>query len=68
MAMDPNTIAQLSRQAGEDQREATLRDYLACEEAWRRWPLVALIVGRSPRGADWRRYEALRAASRAPLT
>ena len=37
---------------------------LACEDGWRRWPLLALIVGRRPSGTDWRRWEARRAAFR----
>jgi hypothetical protein len=64
MGMDLGVIAQLREQARDDQRQAALRDYIACEDGWRRWPLLALLVGRRPTGADWRRWEARRAASR----
>jgi hypothetical protein len=64
MAMDGELMARLRRQACDDQRRAALRDYIACEEAWRRWPLLALLVGRNPRDADWHYYEALREAAR----
>jgi hypothetical protein len=62
--MDPGVIARLSEQARDDQRQAALRDYIACEDGWRRWPLLALLVGHSPTGADWRCWEARRTAFR----
>jgi hypothetical protein len=64
MGMDPRMMARLREQASDDQRQAALRDYIACEEGWRRWPLLALLVGRIPTGADWRRWESRRAAFR----
>jgi hypothetical protein len=64
MGMDPKLMARLREQASDDQRQAALRDYIACEDGWRRWPLLALLVGRRPTGADWRRWEARRAESR----
>jgi hypothetical protein len=62
--MDAGAMARLREQAGEDQRQAALRDYLVCEEAWRRWPLLTVLVGRRPTDADWRRWEARRRAFR----
>lgn len=64
MGMDSKVMARLREQASDDQRQAALRDYIACEDGWRRWPLLALIVGRRPSGTDWRRWEARRAAFR----
>jgi hypothetical protein len=64
MGMDLGVIAQLREQARDDQRQAALRDYIACEDGWRRWPLLALLVGRIPTGADWRHWEARRTAYR----
>ena len=64
MGMDPRAMARLREQASDDQRQAALRDYIACEDGWRRWPLLALIVGRTPTSMDWRRWEARRMAFR----
>jgi hypothetical protein len=64
MEMNPRLMARLREQASDDQRQAALRDYITCEEGWRRWPLLALLVGRMPTGADWRRWESRRAAFR----
>ena len=64
MGMDPRVMARLREQASDDQRQAALRDYIACEDGWRRWPLLALIVGRTPTSMDWRRWEARRMAFR----
>jgi hypothetical protein len=64
MGMDPRVMARLREQASDDQRQAALRDYIACEDGWRRWPLLTLLVGRRPTGADWRRWEARRTAFR----
>jgi len=62
--MDPGVMARLREQASDNQRQAALRDYIACEDGWRRWPLLALLVGRRPTVADWRRWEARRTAFR----
>lgn len=64
MAIDPEMMTRLGTLARDDQRLAAMRDYIACEQPWHRWPLLALVVGRTPTDADWRRCEALRAGLR----